>query len=249
MLFGFHSFAVSACFPSWCVCMCVFKFLYDSFYWVLRRSSIRRVLPSFAFIVEAYPVYVQCRLSPTKLVLCPLVTTHSLRKAAHLSWRFTVCLKLKKNYICSLFLKISPPTSSFSVFLYTFLLWLWLWWQGSLWSRVPEFSTLLIHKIFILIGNYVPKRASLVAQRLNCLPAVRETWVRSLGREDTLEKEMATHSSILAWRIPRTEEPGGVQSTGSQRVGHDCVTSLHCVPVITSKTLNSDFFIIKPFWI
>ena len=63
--------------------------------------------------------------------------------------------------------------------------------------------------------------ASLVAQRLKCLPAMRDTWVRSLGGEDPLEKEMATHSSILAWRIPWTEEPGGLQSTGWQRVGHD----------------------------
>ena len=55
---------------------------------------------------------------------------------------------------------------------------------------------------------------------------MRETWVRSLGREDPLEKEMATHSSILAWRIPWIEEPGQMQSTGSQRVGHDWVTSL-----------------------
>ena len=65
------------------------------------------------------------------------------------------------------------------------------------------------------------KRASLVAQRLKRLPPMWETWVRSLGREDPLEKEMATHSSILAWRIPWTEEPGGLQSTGSQRVAHD----------------------------
>ena len=62
---------------------------------------------------------------------------------------------------------------------------------------------------------------SLVAQRLKRLPAIQETWVQSLGQEDPLEKEMATHSSILAWRIPWTEEPGGLQSTGSQRVGHD----------------------------
>ena len=48
-----------------------------------------------------------------------------------------------------------------------------------------------------------------------------ETWVQSLGWEDPLEKEMATHSSVLAWRIPWTEEPGGLQSMGSQRVGHD----------------------------
>ena len=56
-------------------------------------------------------------------------------------------------------------------------------------------------------------------------PAMWETWVRSLGLEDPLEKEMATHSSILAWRIPWTEEPGGLQSRGSQRVGHDMQTT------------------------
>ena len=53
------------------------------------------------------------------------------------------------------------------------------------------------------------------------LPAMQETQVPSLGWEDPLKEEMATHSSILAWRIPRTEEPGGLQSTVSQRVGHD----------------------------
>ena len=63
--------------------------------------------------------------------------------------------------------------------------------------------------------------ASLVAQGLKHLLAVQETWVRSLRREDPLEKEMATHSSILAWRIPWREEPGRLQSMGSQRVGHD----------------------------
>ena len=53
------------------------------------------------------------------------------------------------------------------------------------------------------------------------LPAIQETQVRSLGQEDPLEKEMATHSSILAWKIPWVEEPGGLQSMGSQRVEHD----------------------------
>ena len=62
---------------------------------------------------------------------------------------------------------------------------------------------------------------SLVAQRLKCLLPLRETQVRSLGQEDPLEKEMVTHSSILAWRIPWTEEPDGLQSIGSQKVGHD----------------------------
>ena len=63
--------------------------------------------------------------------------------------------------------------------------------------------------------------ASLVAQTVKRLPTMRETWVRSLGQEDTLEKEMATHSSIHAWKIPWTKEPAGLQSIGSQRVGHD----------------------------
>ena len=61
--------------------------------------------------------------------------------------------------------------------------------------------------------------ASLVAQMVKHLPAIWETQVRSLGWEDLLEKRMATHSSILAWRIPWTEEPGGLQSMGLQRVG------------------------------
>ena len=56
---------------------------------------------------------------------------------------------------------------------------------------------------------------------VNNLPAMRETWVPSLGREDPLEEEMATHSSFLAWETPWTEEPGGLQSMGLQRVGHD----------------------------
>ena len=68
--------------------------------------------------------------------------------------------------------------------------------------------------------------ASLVAQRLKHLPAMQETQVQSLGREDPLEKEMATHSSIIPWRIPWMEEPGGLQSMGLQRVGHDWETSL-----------------------
>ena len=60
-----------------------------------------------------------------------------------------------------------------------------------------------------------------MAQTVKHLPTMRETWVQSLGREDVLEKDMATHSSILAWKIPWTEEPGRLQSMGSQRVGHD----------------------------
>ena len=68
--------------------------------------------------------------------------------------------------------------------------------------------------------KYLPF-SSLVAQKVKLLPAMQETWVQSLGQEDPLEKEMATHSSTLDWKIPWTEKPGGLQSMGSQRVGHD----------------------------
>ena len=60
-----------------------------------------------------------------------------------------------------------------------------------------------------------------MAQTVKNLPAIKETWIRSLGQEGPPEKRMAIHSSILAWRIPRTEEPGGLLSMGLQRVGHD----------------------------
>ena len=68
---------------------------------------------------------------------------------------------------------------------------------------------------------------SLVAQTVKRLSTMRETWVRSLAREDPLEKEMAPHSSTIAWKIPWTQEPGRLHSMGSQRVRHDWTTSLH----------------------
>ena len=69
--------------------------------------------------------------------------------------------------------------------------------------------------LLVCLGSF------LVAQTVKNLPAMQETQVRSQGQEDSLEKGMATHSSILAWRIPWTVEPGWLQSIGSQRVGHD----------------------------
>ena len=66
----------------------------------------------------------------------------------------------------------------------------------------------------------------MVAQMVKNPPAMQETWVQSLDREDPLEEGMATHSRILAWRIPWTEKPGGLQSMGSQRVGHSDDTNL-----------------------
>ena len=64
-----------------------------------------------------------------------------------------------------------------------------------------------------------------MAQTVKNLPAIWETWVQSLGQQDPLEEEMATHSSILAWRIPWTDGPGGLQSMGSQRVRHNWATN------------------------
>ena len=69
--------------------------------------------------------------------------------------------------------------------------------------------------------DYNTNIVSLVAQMVKKLPAIQQTQVQSLCWEDPLEKKMATHSSILAWRIPWTKDPGGLQSMGSQRIGHD----------------------------
>ena len=82
-----------------------------------------------------------------------------------------------------------------------------LWLSGSLRS--------------FLYSSSVYSGTSLVAQMVKHLPTMRETQVQSLGWEDILEKEMATHSSILAWKIPWKEEPGRLQSMGPQRVRHD----------------------------
>ena len=92
----------------------------------------------------------------------------------------------------------------------------WRWWVSAVlwWATLPS-------------PCHVALPTSLVAQMVKTLPAIPETQVRSLGWEDLLEKEMATHSSIPAWRIPGTEEPGRLRSMGSQRVGHDWTTSLH----------------------
>ena len=78
-------------------------------------------------------------------------------------------------------------------------------------------------------------KASLVAQTVKDLPAVQETWIQFLGWEDPLEKGMTTHSSILAWRTPWTEEPGRLQFMGSQRVRHDWATNTWGFPGGTSK--------------
>ena len=120
--------------------------------------------------------------------------------------------------ICNFLEKIS--SISYSVlFLYFFALidnegflsLLAILWNSAFRCLCLFFSPLLFASLLV----------SMVAQRLKRLPPMQETQVRSLGQGDPLEKEMVTHSSILAWRIPWTEDPGGLQTMGSQRVGHD----------------------------
>ena len=81
-----------------------------------------------------------------------------------------------------------------------------------------------IRKRLVLV-DFLDILTFLMVQNVKSLPAMQETWVQFLGWKDPLEKEIATHSSILAWRIPWTEEPGGLQSMGSQRIGHDRVNN------------------------
>ena len=91
---------------------------------------------------------------------------------------------------------------------------------------LPIIFSFYIPLVGHLIYFYEFNNTSLVAQTVKLLPTMWEIQVQSLGREDLLEKEMATHSSILAWKIPWMEKPCGLQSMGSQRVGHDRATSL-----------------------
>ena len=93
-------------------------------------------------------------------------------------------------------------------------------WRIKLLDNKVHYKATIIQTMWFLQKDIL-KWAFLVAQTVKRLPAMKETWVRSLGREDPLEKEIATHYSVLAWRIPWAEEPGGLQSTGSQRVRHD----------------------------
>ena len=100
-------------------------------------------------------------------------------------------------------------------------------WCNHLWIYFTRYVHVFAHRFYALAWHLSRTSSTwLVAQTVKHLPIMQETWVRSLGREVSLEKEMAAHSSILAWKIPWMEEPGRLQSMGSQRVGHDWATSL-----------------------
>ena len=111
------------------------------------------------------------------------------------------------------FIYTEKPKVCVAYFIMRFAL---LQWSGT--ETALSLRYVCIRNSYYLCRN---TRASLVAQRVKHLPALQETQVRSLAGNDPLEKEMATHSSILAWKTPRMEEPGRLQSIGSQRVRHD----------------------------
>ena len=107
------------------------------------------------------------------------------------------------------------------------LIYVWFKTQWScVWISCINSKPCVVLLLFLLV-------TPLVAEMVKHLPTVWETWVRSLGQGDHLEKEMATHSSTLAWKIPWMEEPGGLQPMGSQRVGHNWVTSLSLSFLVT----------------
>ena len=108
----------------------------------------------------------------------------------------------------------------------------WFHWENTVETALPKPIKSLKNAIYSSTQEI--DKIYVVAQMVKRLPTIQETWVQSLGWEDPLEKEMATHPSTLAWRIPWTEEPGRLQSLGSQRVGRDWATERH----ITSHVLH-----------
>ena len=184
----------------------------------IKTSSLRIYFSSKNFLHVFWSSFVVQSLSCIQL----FVTTWTAAGQASLSIIFQSLLKLMSiksvmpsNYLilCHRLLLLTTILPSIRVFSNKSALcirWPKYWSFSFSWSR----SKLTENKV-MLMNN------ALVAQRIKHLPAMQETWVWFLSWDDPLEKEMATHSSILAWRIPWTEEPSGLRSTGSQRVRHN----------------------------
>ena len=174
----------------------------DTELWLLSAVSVAAV--HRLSCLEAYGIFPDRRLNP-----CPLHWQRQKLSENCVFFRQAAvgfCLFKVTKYICLLIGVIS-----------TFLLNdIWRACQNTYWwIKLPEFKTSRSDSL----------RDSLVAQTVKCLPTMRETQVRSPGWEDPLEKKMTNDSSILAQKIPWIGEPGGLQSMGSQTVGHDLATS------------------------
>ena len=128
-----------------------------------------------------------------------------------------------------------------------------LFWSGSLVDSIYRglvfVSIQLVFVFWLGHSTHLHLRTSLVAQMVKCLFTMLETWVRSLGWEDSLEKEMAIHSSTIAWKIPWAEEAGRLQSTGSQRVGHDWETSLWWDRSVSASYIFISSVSVSPYWL
>ena len=160
---------------------------------------------------------------------CPLLLLPSIFPSIWVfSNEFALCIKWPKYW--SFIFCISPSNEYLELISFR-MDWLdLLAVQGTLKSFLQYHSSkasILRRSAFFIVQLSHPL-TSLVAQMVNHLSTMRETWVPSLGWQDPLEKEMAIHSSTIAWKIPWTEEPGRLQSMGSQRVGHDWATSCSC---------------------
>ena len=125
---------------------------------------------------------------------------HSAKVMEHLSRKCQGTQKIKKNQTCPAFIT---------------------YWMNNQFQNIKSFITILM--TFTIANTYtaLTKLTCFMAQMVKNLPAMQDTWVRSLVWEGPLEKGMATHSTVLAWRISQTEKPGRLQSMGSQRAGHD----------------------------
>ena len=153
----------------------------------------------------------QARLPPVQVCSCPLSVSGAPRTPSCLRTYTFVAFspgKCSPKWLLLMLLKVG---------------------SGCLPLRAIKEARLVEREVCFILnaGNWGGVGSSLVAQRVKNLPAIQETQSRSLNQEDPLERKMATHSRILAWRIPWTEEPGGRQSLGSQRVRHVWATNIH----------------------
>ena len=125
---------------------------------------------------------------------------HSAKVMEHLSRKYQGTQKIKKNQTC-------PALITY--------------WMNNQFQNIKSFIIILM--TFTIANTYtaLTTLTCFMAQMVKNLPAMQDTWVRSLVWEGPLEKGMATHSTVLAWRISQTEKPGSLQSMGSQRAGHD----------------------------
>ena len=152
-------------------------------------------------------ILVQCSLGPRFSISDKFVVV------AHAGPKTILCRRLWEIlYFCSTQISSALPGS---------------YWQVTFPHPLFAFPNSMYYtKNWTSIWYNPPSLTSLVAQMVKRLPTMQETWIQSLGQEDLLEKEMVTHSSTLAWKIPEMEEPGRLQSMALQRVEHDWVTSL-----------------------